>query len=458
MNQLTGQSNLPAGPGAGAGSPLYVTAANAGAADLTPALRVRFTAGEHTRWGSERAVVCRVSAGINALFDSRAGGRVVLTSGGEVGTTTQLFSYDVAAFRAAAPSNALTRRAGAGAQPQHAVLGLNFGAADASPRARFLPSAAASTRWASDSGVSCGVVLGVFASHLVHMTAGLEHSTGRAAMSHDAPRVARETNLTAWNRTILGWTGRNGSYLLLNLSAGCPPLGVRNCSSYSLWNASANATAAANALLCLNFTACLAARSLCASVLVYCQNSSIRSYPIPLLGPSPGPNSPTFARPTVTLAGSSLGSDDYTAVLKDGKTACESTAWISDSALGSTWTSGVDWQIPAVVTVGQQRGSLSQLFTFDAPSPLLGLPSAMTPRAAGPAADRIATVLGGQFSAWDTTASVWIGGTLCAPSFWTSDSSLSVGAARGGALRGRGLFATGPGGRDSAAAGACPLS
>jgi hypothetical protein len=83
----------------------------------------------------------------------------------------------------------------------------------------------------------------------------------------------------------------------------------------------------------------------------------------------------------------------------------------------------VDWQVPAVVTVGQQRGSLSQLFSFDAPAPLLGLPGEMPPRATG---NRIATVFGDRFSAWDVTPAVWIGGTLCAPSFWTSDSSLSV--------------------------------
>jgi hypothetical protein len=76
--------------------------------------------------------------------------------------------------------------------------------------------------------------------------------------------------------------------------------------------------------------------------------------------------------------------------------------------------------------VGQQRGSLSQLYSFDAPAPLLGTPSEMPPRYGGNPAARLATVLGSQFSAWDATAAVWVGGTICLPSFWTSDSSLTV--------------------------------
>ena len=44
-------------------------------------------------------------------------------------------------------------------------------------------------------------------------------------------------------------------------------------------------------------------------------------------------------------------------------------------------------------------------------------------------ADRCAwawQVIGGQFSPWDSTVAIWFGGTVCSPSFWTSDSSLSV--------------------------------
>ena len=50
-------------------------------------------------------------------------------------------------------------------------------------------------------------------------------------------------------------------------------------------------------------------------------------------------------------------------------------------------------QVPAVVTVGLLRGSLSQLFTFDLPAPVLGEPPVMTPRYSGDFASRIATVM-----------------------------------------------------------------
>jgi hypothetical protein len=119
-----------------------------------------------------------------------------------------------------------------------------------------------------------------------------------------------------------------------------------------------------------------------------------------------------------------LGHADYT--LKFGVsgaavgTKAEASWWISDSALLSLDASGVGSTGPICVSVGQQCGTLTEAWTYDAPSV-----SAVRPRNQG-SQQRVLTVFGSDFAGQLLAGSSasGVGETNCEASTWTSQTAL----------------------------------
>ena len=205
-----------------------------------------------------------------------------------MGTTSQLFSYDQAALCSLLPFNIPPQMSSSasGGLAVYSLRGSDFGKNDYSPHTRPLPSAAEATRWVSDTASVGRFAVGAFGTRPVVVTTGREHVSTFLAASYNTPTLSRTSNRTAWNRSIGEWRMTNGKTLLYNFSSNCSSARLPNCSAgYIFINSSSNASfPTVNGTSCLNRTLCMAGRTACSRLLVYCPYSGLQNYTIPLVG------------------------------------------------------------------------------------------------------------------------------------------------------------------------------
>ncbi|EKX51734.1 hypothetical protein GUITHDRAFT_102340 [Guillardia theta CCMP2712] len=119
--------------------------------------------------------------------------------------------------------------------------------------------------------------------------------------------------------------------------------------------------------------------------------------------------------------GSSLGSVDVSTQLRVASTACESSIWSSTSSVSCSVAAGSEVSANALVTLAQQAGSLSAVFSYNLPTLSSIFPVNV------PMSDQqsyLVTAFGSNLQAWDLSPSLFIGHTICLFTRWQSDSSL----------------------------------
>jgi hypothetical protein len=137
-------------------------------------------------------------------------------------------------------------------------------------------------------------------------------------------------------------------------------------------------------------------------------------------------NSPLTGSITISMFGSSFAEVGYSASLKMTGSSCESSIWISSSAMMCKVISGFGDPVLSL-SVERRHASISSLFSFDQHS-MLGLISGN-----GPATGRVSiTVVGINFGKFESSVAaklgphVSLGPTAFLMSSWTSDSSVRL--------------------------------
>eukprot|EP00283_Hemiselmis_rufescens_P008191 CAMPEP_0173427680 /NCGR_PEP_ID=MMETSP1357-20121228/6824_1 /TAXON_ID=77926 /ORGANISM="Hemiselmis rufescens, Strain PCC563" /LENGTH=103 /DNA_ID=CAMNT_0014391565 /DNA_START=103 /DNA_END=411 /DNA_ORIENTATION=- len=76
-------------------------------------------------------------------------------------------------------------------------------------------------------------------------------------------------------------------------------------------------------------------------------------------------NAPGTGSASVTVHGASFGHSGYSAGVRVGFSACESSDWVSDTEVACRVALGVRGTRRVTVTAGSRVGSVSEAFSFD---------------------------------------------------------------------------------------------
>ena len=131
-------------------------------------------------------------------------------------------------------------------------------------------------------------------------------------------------------------------------------------------------------------------------------------------------NVPSTGATMLSIAGSGLGTHDYTPSLRLGGTVCSRSGWTSDSALQCALSAGVAGSRSVTLTSGVQVGTTTVVASYNAPS-VSTISQANVPTTMS----SIITVHGSDFGEFFTQALGSIGGTTAETGSWTADSALT---------------------------------
>jgi len=307
------------------------------------------------------------------------------------------------------------------------VSGAHFGPAEANSNtpAPFVHravavggSVSAETLWTSDSSLACRVLAGLGSSLRLVVTIENQRCSSAALLSYDAPRpvAADPTNLP----------GGGGAPSVALTGSGFGAVDFSPQARLGGSGAEQSAWGADSALLCR--AAGGGGARLAVAVTAGGQAGSAPdalSFDTPALSAlDPGAISLSNAARDVRVLGSGFAPQDGSPRARLGGTACESTAWVSATALRCAAASGAGQARPAAVTASGLAGSLAAAAAYEAP--------ALEPRAArGIEAGDLLVLEGAAGGGVAYTARGRVGGTACESSVWASSSALQCKVPRG---------------------------
>jgi hypothetical protein len=149
--------------------------------DTSPWARMQGSSCEQTTWVAHSSVICRMPSGDGWT------GMTTVSAGRRSGTRTAATTYGTAAVSSARRANT----ASTGAFVIALLAGRGFGAALASPAARFGSSSCETTLWISDTVLTLLPASGVHGSRSISLTVGQKLGSASAALSFDRPSVDR---------------------------------------------------------------------------------------------------------------------------------------------------------------------------------------------------------------------------------------------------------------------------
>jgi len=399
-------------------------------ADYSAVGRVGFTSSENTAWVSDTALQALVSAGVAI---SR---RVAVTVGENVNTISEAASYDVATV-----SSVVYGNRGAFGDSVFSVSGSQMGTVDYTGALRFGSTGCESSQWISDTQVHGIVAAGVDGTLRLVLTAGVRSGSGTEVVSYDLPtvstifptnhpltRVSYALNVSGEDEDI-DFESINGTYMVtmsgLSFSdadyTGSVRVGFTTCES-SMW---VSDTAVVGTVP-QGFTGTrgigVTAGTLLGSV------TETLSFDVPLVYFVQATNYPPAQNESLmNISGTNWGAHDYTGFARLGGTGCESTEWVSDTAVTGVIAAGVSGTHGVAVTVGMRGGSYSEVVSYD-------LPSVETLFATNfpPTFDQKTLPMNGtNFGAADFTLRVRTGSTACEQSEWQSHFAVECRVAYG---------------------------
>eukprot|EP00961_Rhodomonas_salina_P175842 2370678-Rhodomonas_salina.1 len=127
---------------------------------------------------------------------------------------------------------------------------------------------------------------------------------------------------------------------------------------------------------------------------------------------------PTTGSGKMYLEGQNFGHLGAAITVYIGNTECSSPEFLSNSLLSCIWTQGVGANLDARVQVESLVGGLTHAFSYY--SPFVSAVRVLQGPASG---GGILTIFGSQFGTTDSSPAGLLGGSTCARTLWTSDSS-----------------------------------
>ena len=376
--------------------------------DFTHGLRLGYTHCELSLWISDSSLLCKPSSGLIASL------RTLVTVGVQGATQSESLSYNAPTIVFTLPSlQESTRNLSPAPQDLVSVTGINFGVYAASSSLRTGSTASPFTQWTSFTAIIARAAPG-YGSTFGVLTAGRKSGSVSSIFTFDSPLSSLLTQANIM-------TSGSGSVTLLGINF----LHNEQTSAARMGGTACQATtwASSSSLICkvspgvsflLQTTLTMHSQKRASGTL-----SLAFSYSAPTASTSTIVNAPSAGGGMVTLRGRSFGAFDYSQRLRLGGTACSASQWQIEGAVFCKTPGGSGKLRDLVITVGQQVGTLSGLFTFNLPSVNTIFP-ANSPTTGG----TTLTMVGGEFGNAATGQEIRVGGTSCLATVYFSDSSL----------------------------------
>ena len=312
----------------------------------SPSLRF-LTSSEQSVWLSESRILCMPS------FGTKYSIAIALTSGSSVGSSSNIFSYNVPVLSYSNPQNQATK-----GFSSVSLTGFSLGLSDSSPSAKFGRTVSTATIWSSDSACFTRASASFASSLLFALTGGIRLQTTTAAYSFDGVKMLG-VNGTAN-------AAKTGRQMIALLCQNCAPSVASRTgftgSDRSIWisDSAVFAKSVFGILKTLTFAI--------TSAVAPATRTQMGSYDTAELAVLPNPNSFTGGSTLVIVTGISLGGQGYTQRSRVGGSAGQTTMWISDTSVAPKLSPGVSSSIDLAFTAFRERSSLSRSFSFDSAS------------------------------------------------------------------------------------------
>jgi len=415
------------------------------------------TAGENTQWFADTSISTKVAPGHAYMGKVPA---FAITAGMQVGSQTEVISYDRASVSTPQPANIKATSS----LTLIALSGINVGAAATSTRASLGHSACTVTDWVSISALLTKVADGISNWKEIVITIASVSDTSSFAITYDTPEhyaLQPSNEATAVVRLPL----------ILASNLGKADYTPRSSMGGSAVRASAwisdtvMAVKPGKGIMPTHYEA-----SIVVSVAVRCPKyvdefGLVLNYveECKVTGEQIGTRTRAFSYDTssvkvatrtsfgvaveraslssrgdlMSTAGTNFGTQDYTSGKSMGDTAAQASFWISDSAMYARFSDGLRGSRQVVVTVGS-AGTTSRLFTYFAPAIMMPFGDGVAPfpdtyKSNGPGTG--ATVLfihGALMGHAQYTLMAKISYSSVGATRWTSDSSISCLSGQGG--------------------------
>ena len=416
-----------------------------GSASDSAWVRAARTSCEATRWLSDTGATALMAAG-SAAWTLAA----ILTSGMLTGTRTAAVTYNTALLAGGILSGGLGRPLGLNAPTTGAatvvISGSGLGLSDSTLAGRLGGTAGETTVWLSDTTTACqvsgGRAGGTYAAVISIVSASVA-GTSSTSMTYGSAwlSLSRPANAPAT------WHSMASPFLMLvwlgsGLASSGPSPSVRG------GNTACEITIWVSDSALFSRPAQGVGRSL-RSTVTTAPGRGVRSvttaasFDLPSVSAAAvAPNGPALGRSAMVLAGTGFGLVGQSPTVRIGGcdggaaeacvcggTACESSAWVSNTALACRPARGLLSARPAVATVGVEAGTRTSVFSFD-----LHIVSTLVHPNGPESGGAPMSLLGANFGWLDRSGQVRLGGSGCESTTWTSDSALLCLLPSGGGL------------------------
>ncbi|KAJ1470089.1 hypothetical protein T484DRAFT_1849086 [Baffinella frigidus] len=437
-NAFNATANLPSG-----GSVVTVLGAGLGVMSYTDSARTGQSRCEATEWQSDSSLTCKTARGTGGTK------RVAITAGVRVGTVTEAVSYDAPTLDRFTNNlyelegellNATGRANVVAVGGVEIVLsGAGLGLDSYTGASRVGQTGCEASKWASDTSLVCKTAGGVFGTLRVAVTAGARVGSVTEAVSYDVPMLAGGLDLS-FDEDVTATFGRTNSPSTGSVSmtvvgsmfgesdyTGASRVGSTACEA-SGWESDSS-------VRCLSSGGVVGTQRF--AVTAGIRAGSVTeglSFDLATLSGTVRANAPSTGNVSVTVLGANLAHSAYTAAARFAATACEHSAWESDSSLRCLAPGGVLGTLRVAVTAGARVGSLTDSVSYDTPSLAYVVDeqgNAFNATANLPSGGSVVTVLGAGLGVMSYTDSARTGQSRCEATEWQSDSSLTCKTARG---------------------------
>jgi len=303
---------------------------------------------EATEWESDTSVRCHVGQG------ARGTRRVVMTAGRISGTSSSSLSYDFVLASSSSRQNLASTGSFA-----LTIIGAMASSAS-SQRARISSSSTERTFWMSGTSVRCRAAAGASHTRRLMLTSGSRLGSLSMILSFDIPAVSvvlSSSNGPATGSVYLTLTGMS-----LAQHGGSPLSRIgRTCCESSMWVSD-------TAVACRHTRGVAGTRQVSITMKeVTGSMSQASSYDRPSVSSMGLKNCPAAGSCVLEVFGSGFGSVDFTPIIRIGRTSCASTPWKSESSVKCRVPMGTGRNAGISTTVSGLVGSLTWVFSYDAP-------------------------------------------------------------------------------------------
>ena len=389
---------------------------------ISAATRLGGTANEASSWVSDSSVPCKAAAGT-----VRVASMVLTIERLSAATVSTSLSYDVPLVNGIAPGNVPSNASAV------MLVGTGLGQNDISAVGAAGGSAAEATSWLSDTSTAVRFSAGVGSTLRVVVTSGMREGTRTEVVSYDAPSMSSVggSNSPARGRvriTVVGDSFGGTDYSTAARVAsrsGTPTHDAEHLGGGT--SCEASAWASVTAMTCRTPRGLLFPKGIALTIArLVGSTTKLLSYDVPMALRAVPPNGPVVGGGLATILGANFGWLDTSARARVGGSACEATAWDSDSGVVCSVSQGVGADRPIAVTMQRMRATAPRLFTYDAAAI-----SAVVPPNAPTSGGLTLLIAGNNFGARDLCPAGQVQGTACEATSWVSDSAVDCRVAAG---------------------------